>query len=68
MWLESSSQENVQDGLDGFDIPGTVFKRRIKRMLLTNSVLVASETDKRKKKKKNKREKAINTQISSLRP
>lgn len=50
MWLEFSSQENVQDGLDGFDVPGTVFKRRIKRMLLTHWVLVASETDKSKKK------------------
>lgn len=39
MWLEFSSQKNVQDGFDGFDIPGTVLKGRIKRMLLTCSVV-----------------------------
>ena len=38
MWLEFSSQKNVQGGFDGFDIPGAVFKGRIKRMLLTFSV------------------------------
>lgn len=35
MLLEFSSQKNVQDKFDRFDIPGMVFKGRIKRMLLT---------------------------------
>lgn len=39
MLLEFSSQKNVQDGFDRFDIPGMVFKGRIKRMLLTQSVV-----------------------------
>lgn len=49
MWLEFCSQKNVQDGFDGFDKPGMVSKGRIKRMLLTYSVLVVSETDKSEK-------------------
>lgn len=39
MLLEFSSQKNVQDGFDRFDIPGMIFKGRIKRMLLTQSIV-----------------------------
>lgn len=45
MWLEFSSQKNVRDGFDGFDVPGRVFKGRIKRMLLTYSVVGSFKTE-----------------------
>lgn len=56
MWLEFSSQKNIQDGFDGFDIPGTVFKGRIKKMLLTYSYLVVSEAGKTKKNPNGKKQ------------
>lgn len=45
MWLEFASQKNVQDGFDGFDVPGRAFKERIKRMLLTHSVVGSFKTE-----------------------
>lgn len=65
MWLEFSSQKNIQDGFDGFDIPGAVFKGRIKKMLLTYSVVGSFRSGQNQEKPK--WEKASNTRISSLR-